>query len=99
MHFNDIDVLYNGQQLIESVDYYWTSGRLVLRRPKPLLGKRSFAQKLWLGLTFQWRELRRPETPVPEFVVVENWEFCSREMYVRGTSAFENNVAYEEDLK
>jgi hypothetical protein len=99
MRSNEILVFYNGEQLVDGVDYFWASGRVVLRRPKPFIGRRSFAQKLWLGLTFQWHELRRPELSDPEFVVVENWEFCSREMYVRGTPEFDNNVAYKEDVR
>lgn len=99
MRYNEIDVFYNGQQLLEETDYYWTSGRVVLRRPRPFVGQRSLLQKIWLIITFQWREALRPELPAPEFIVVENWDFGSREMYVRGTQAFDNNVAYEEDVK
>ena len=89
-------VTLNGVELYEGIDYRWTStGRLVLKRPRPKFAFPSFLDNVVSLLLLRWASIGNPECTYPDFVMVENWEYGSRSTYMFDTKEFDAFISYE----
>jgi len=55
----------------------------------------TFMDNVRSFLMFRWAEIGNPECTYPDFVVVENFEYGSRDLYMFDTKEFDEFISYE----